>query len=391
MQLYLKYYKVIDMTDNSKETAGLLRKIERLNAQISRLKKTELRQKRTRILLKKKTHALGERIKELNCLYKISYLVEKYGISLEKILSGIVKIIPPAWQYPEITCARINLEENTFATENFNFTPWRQSSPIIVKGKKAGTLEVYYLEEKPESFEGPFLKEERYLIDVIAKRIGEIIERKLLEKQVLEVSEWEQRRIGQDLHDSLSQQLTGIAFLCKGLQKRKAFRSPEDTADVDEIVSLIDDAITKTKGLARGLYPVRLEAYGFITAVNELADNVERLFGISCRFEYKEPLLIHDNIMATHLYRIVQEAVNNAIRHGNATKITIGMENEKDVATITIKNNGRPFRRMAKDSQGMGISIMKYRAGIIGASLDIKKGASGGTVVTCTFKIKEKR
>ncbi|HON86274.1 MAG TPA: histidine kinase [Syntrophorhabdaceae bacterium] len=379
------------LQDMEKDYTRLLKKIDRLNAQVATLKKLELRHKKTRDLLKRKTHALGERIKELNCLYNISYLVEKYGISLEKILSGIVEIIPPAWQYPEITCARIDIEENTFATENFKITPWKQSSPITVKGKKAGMLEVYYLEERPESYEGPFLREERYLIDVIAKRIGEIIERKILEKQVLEVSEWEQRRIGQDLHDSLSQQLTGIALLCKGLQKKIASKTPEDMADIDEIVSLIDDAITKTKGLARGLYPVRLEAYGFITAVSELANNIERLFGISCRFEYSEPFLIHDNTMATHLYRIVQEAVNNAIRHGDATKIIISLTKEKDKAILMIKNNGRPFRRVAKDSQGMGISIMRYRAGMIGASLDIKKGASGGTIVTCTFKIKEKK
>jgi len=378
------------MLDTEKETARLLKKIERLNNQISRHKKTELRQRHIRSLLQKKTHALGERVKELNCLYKISYLVEKYGISLEKILPGIVNIIPPAWQYPDITCARIVLDDNIFTTEKFQDTPWRQSSPIIVKGKKVGSLEVYYLEEKPESYEGPFLKEERYLIDVIAKRIGEIIERKLLERQVLEVSEWEQKRIGQDLHDSLSQQLAGIAFLCKGIQKKTASRSSQEFKDIEEIVHLIDDAITKTKSLARGLYPVRLEAHGFTTAIDDLANNIERLFGISCRFQYEEPFLIHDNIMATHLYRITQEAVNNAIRHGRATKITICLESKQDGATLTITNNGRPFRRGPKDYHGMGISIMKYRAGLIGASLDIRKGALRGTTVTCAFKIKEK-
>ncbi|HOV90141.1 MAG TPA: sensor histidine kinase [Syntrophorhabdaceae bacterium] len=377
------------MPSSEKETLILLKKIEKLETQLSRLKKTEEKHRQTRLLLQKKTHALGERVKELNCLYKMSYLVERYGISLEKILHGIVNIIPPAWQYPDITCARIIIDDSVFSTDNFRITPWRQVSPITVKGKRSGYLEVYYLEERPESFEGPFLKEERYLIDVIAKRIGEIIERKLLEKQVLEISEWEQRRIGQDLHDSLSQQLAGIAFLCKGIQKKIATSSPEETNELDEIVKLIDGAITKTKSLARGLYPVRLEEHGFTTAIDDLANNIERLFGISCRFLYKEPFPIHDNITATHLYRITQEAVNNAIRHGSANKITISLENNEDEAILTIKNNGKPFRRIPKDSQGMGISIMKYRAGIIGASLDIKKGINSGTVVTCRFKNKK--
>ncbi|HPU30420.1 MAG TPA: sensor histidine kinase [Syntrophorhabdaceae bacterium] len=378
------------MSYSKNDIERLIKKIERLNAQLLRLKKTELRHKHTKILLQKKTHALGERIKELNCLYKISHIVEKYGISLEKILNGIVKIIPNAWQYPDITCARIILDDNAFYTDNFQVTPWRQSSNIYIKGKKAGYLEVYYLQEKPESYEGPFLKEERYLLDVIAKRIGEIIERKLLEKQILEISEWEQKRIGQDLHDSLSQQLAGIAFLCKGLQKQIASRSLQESKEIEEIVHLIDDAITKTKGFARGLYPVRLEAHGFTTAIDDLAINTERLFGIVCKFEYNEPLLIHDNIMATHLYRITQEAINNAIRHGKAKNIIIRLDKREDEATMTIQNDGKPFRKIPKNHQGMGISIMRYRAGIIGASLDIKKGTSGGTIVTCTFKIKEK-
>lgn len=373
------------------EEGKLLKKIEKLNIQLARLKKSEEKHKKIKEILQKKTHALGERVKELNCLYGISNLVEKHGISLEKILLGIVNIIPPAWQYPEITCARIKLGNEEFATKGFKDTPWKQSSCITVKGKKAGFLEVYYREERPESYEGPFLKEERYLIDVIAKRIGEIIERKLLEKQVLEISEWEKQRIGQDLHDSLSQQLAGIAFLCKVMQQKIASKAPEESHNAAEIVSLIDDAITQTKGLARGLYPVRFEARGFITAISELAMTVEKLFNISCSFQYEKPVLINDNIVANHLYRITQEAVNNAIKHGEAKKILISLGSKNGVTTLTIKNNGKPFHRTLKDGKGMGISIMKYRASIIGASFDIKRGLEGGTIVTCIFQNKKSK
>ncbi|MCX8023041.1 MAG: sensor histidine kinase [Syntrophorhabdaceae bacterium] len=375
------------MPTTEKQTTPLIKKIKRLESRIAKLEKAELQNKKIKSLLQKKTHALGERIKELHCLYKISHLVEKYGISLDKILQGIVEIIPQAWQYPDVTCARICIEENIYATKNFLETPWKQSAPIVVKTKKAGVVEVYYLEERPTTYEGPFLKEERYLINVIAKRIGDIIEKKVLEKQVLEISEWEKRRLGQDLHDSLSQQLAGIAFMCKVLQKKFETKNPEILAEIDEIVNLINDAITQTKGLSRGLYPVKLESYGFITAIDELARNIEKLFGISCKFEYKEPIIIHNNIVATHLYRITQEAIHNAIKHGEAKNILITLTKNNDFATITIKNNGKPFIKAAKDSQGIGISIMKYRAGIIGASLNIKKGRSMGTTVECTFKI----
>ena len=174
----------------------------------------------------------------------------------------------------------------------------------------------------------------------------------------------------------------------QGFPKKIQSSLPEAEKDINEIISLIDEAITKTKALARGLYPVKLESHGFMASVSELCNNTERIFGITCKFEYNKPLLIDDNIMATHLYRIIQEAVNNAIRHGNAKDILIGLENIKDLVTLTIKNNGRSFRKSKKDSQGMGISIMRYMAATIGAALDIKRGVSGGTVVTCTFQLR---
>jgi PAS domain S-box-containing protein len=128
--------------------------------------------------LKKQAYALGERIKELNCLYGISHLVEEDGISLEEILQATADLLPPAWQYPEITCARITVKDQQFKTKNFRKTTWNQSEDIFVHSDRVGIVEVYYLEEKPEIDEGPFLKEERKLIDAVGKRLGRIIERR---------------------------------------------------------------------------------------------------------------------------------------------------------------------------------------------------------------------
>ena len=125
--------------------------------------------------LQKRTHDLGERVKELSCLYNISNLVQKYDLSLKEILEGTVSLIRPAWQYPEITCARIILEDQTFRTKNFKETTWKQTCNIVVGGRKAGTAEVFYLKEKPESDEGPFLNEERKLIDSIAEHLGRLV------------------------------------------------------------------------------------------------------------------------------------------------------------------------------------------------------------------------
>ncbi|MEA1928388.1 MAG: PAS domain S-box protein [Candidatus Auribacterota bacterium] len=120
---------------------------------------------------------LRERIKELDYFYNLSILVEKPGLTLEGLLQGAADLIPPAWQYPEITCGRIVLREGEFKTENFRETSWKQTTSLIVRGEVCGTLEVGYLEEIPERDEGPFLKEERTLINVIAERLGRIIER----------------------------------------------------------------------------------------------------------------------------------------------------------------------------------------------------------------------
>lgn len=134
--------------------------------------------------LEKRTHDLGERVKELDCLYGISNLVEKPDISWEEILKGTVNLISRAWQYPEITCARIVLNGRDIRTENFRETIWKQTSYIIVHDKQVGTLEVCYLEQRPESDEGPFLKQERSLINAIAEELGRTVERKQAEEEI---------------------------------------------------------------------------------------------------------------------------------------------------------------------------------------------------------------
>jgi PAS domain S-box-containing protein len=138
-------------------------------------------QKQAEEALREKTHDLGERVKELNCLYNISHVVEKTDISLEETLQETVDLIPLSWQYPKITCARLILQDQTFTTDNFNETVWKQASDIMVHGERIGALEVIYLEERPGSDEGPFQKEERSLINAIVERLGKLIERKRAE------------------------------------------------------------------------------------------------------------------------------------------------------------------------------------------------------------------
>jgi PAS domain S-box-containing protein len=146
-------------------------------------------QKQADLQLQKTAYDLHERLKEIDCLYGISNIIEKSGIPLEEMLQDIVNLIPSGWQYPEITCARIIMEDQIFKTNNFNQTIWKQSSDIIVYGDRVGTLEVYYFEEKPEINEGPFIQEERNLINAIANRLGKVAERRQAEEALRESEE----------------------------------------------------------------------------------------------------------------------------------------------------------------------------------------------------------
>jgi PAS domain S-box-containing protein len=158
----------------------------RLQETNRRLEQEIQEHKRMEERLRKYAHDLNERIKEQHCLYSIFHLVDKPGIPLDTIFQGIVEFIPPAWQYPDITCARLTIAEREFQTAQFRETEWKQSAFIVVYGEPAGILDVCYLAEKPACDEGPFLNEERALLNAIAQRLGRIIERKRTEEALID-------------------------------------------------------------------------------------------------------------------------------------------------------------------------------------------------------------
>jgi len=215
----------------------------------------------------------------------------------------------------------------------------------------------------------------------------DITERKHLEKTILEVSGREQRRIGQDLHDGLGQHLTGIAFMSKVQEQKLLDKSLPEAGDAAKIVKLVNEAINKTRELARGLLPVVSDAQGLMSALQQWAGEVEDLFGISCRFLCFLPVLIHDDTVATHLYYIAREAVNNAIKHGHASQIMIRLAADQEQGALTITDNGSGIKEATANNAGMGRHLMSYRARVIGGALDIQGVAAGGTAVTCLFPI----
>jgi signal transduction histidine kinase len=223
---------------------------------------------------------------------------------------------------------------------------------------------------------------------LVSSAIRDISERKRLEKTILKISEREQRRIGQDLHDGLGQHLTGIAFMSKVLEEKLSEKSLAETCDAAKIVQMVNDAIRKTKELARGLLPVVSEAQGLMSALKQRASELEDLFQIQVKFECEEAVLVDDVNVATHLYHIAQEAVNNSIRHGKSRHIVICLQNRNGVGVLRVQDDGSGFPAKPATQPGVGLSIMNYRASMVGGSLKVQANPDRGVTVICMFPVR---
>ena len=216
--------------------------------------------------------------------------------------------------------------------------------------------------------------------------VRDLTDRKRLEREILEISDREQQRIGQDLHDGLGQQLAGIGYLSKSLEQRLSKRGAVEFNDAREIAGLVSDAISQARGMAHGLNPVDMSATGLISALQELCATVQHTFRINCVLNCPTPVLLRDGAVATHLYRIAQEAVNNAIKHGEAKNITVVLGRGGDTITVSVRDDGVGFPDVLPAKKGMGLQTMRYRAALIGATLSVLRVQTGGTRVDCTLK-----
>jgi PAS domain S-box-containing protein len=213
----------------------------------------------------------------------------------------------------------------------------------------------------------------------------DITERKRLEQEILDVSGRERQSIGRDLHDGLGQELTGVALMLRGLGSRVRERCPEALDSINEIVGLVNQSIENARSLARGLLPVRAETGGLAAALRELAVRGRDLYGMEVNFRAEVwPALYLDETEASHLYRIAQEALTNSARHGHATRVDIFLLVVRNNFSLYITDNGEGICTPASPYTGMGLKIMKYRAGMIGAKFQIAPSEPRGTVVRVT-------
>jgi PAS domain S-box-containing protein len=213
----------------------------------------------------------------------------------------------------------------------------------------------------------------------------DITERKRLEREILQISNREQRRIGHDLHDGVCQQLAAIAYRVDMLADQLLEKKLGESSEAERIGSLLNDAMAQTRSVARGLFPVRLEEEGLVSALEEVANNATRIFRVRCDFSCTVPELKLETNTALHLYYIAQEAVLNGAKHGNASTISMAISRHQERFTLTVQDNGQGFDLQEGYTGGMGIRIMRYRAQMIGATLDLKSRPGEGTQIICVF------
>jgi PAS domain S-box-containing protein len=364
--------------------------------------------KRVRIDVEKKalTHALGERVKELSCLYSISKLIMTPDISLDEILQGTVNLIPPSWQYPEITCARVILEEREFRTENYRESQWMQSADIFVHDVNCGIVEVSYLKEKPEIDEGPFLIEERNLIDAIAERLGRITERLRSEERIhkneLQLAALEEReRIGRELHDDLGQVIGYISAQALAAQARlEQSENQEVQAILDQLIQITQDAHTDVRHYILGIRKssrisgVRSkEAHpspGFFDVLEGYLEALRERYGLETQVSLPNDWL--DSPLApeveTQLLRIIQEALRNVTKHAGVDKARLLFTYHSEGVQLIIADEGcgfeetQPFSESIRDDEDhFGLKIMRERAEAVGGSLEVRSALGKGTSI----------
>jgi len=208
---------------------------------------------------------------------------------------------------------------------------------------------------------------------------------KRLQREVLEIAACEQQRIGQDLHDGSGQELTGLAMMAERLAVELEEQSLPEAAKASRIVDGLEQALEHVRALSKGLMPVEVDSEGLMAALADLADRTSELFNMDCVFRCENPVSILDNQTATHLFRLTQEAVTNALKHGRARHIVISLTTNDDLITLKISDDGRGAPKEGNAAAGTGWRIMHYRAELSRAKLTICEGVPSGMLVTCTL------
>ena len=384
-------------------------------------------------------HALRERVKELTALHSTVCILQNDALSTREVLDRVVKLIPPAWQYPEVTAGLIVVGGCQSRTKNFRRTRWLQACDFRVSPELSGRVEVYYLKKMPPESEGPFLAEERNLINSLAdmlrvyferrladaalldahndleKRVkertaeleklnaalkAEVRERELRQKEILSyqeklrglsaelilTEERERREIATDLHDVIGQTLAMAKMRAGAL--RGACAGPDAAAGLKDLASFIDEAILATRSLTFQLASPILYELGLESALERLAEDTRKRHGLSVEFSgdgRNKPLPTETSVM---IFKAVRELLMNAVKHSKASAVKVGVRRAAGKIAVTVRDNGRGFSPEAagygNDRRGFGLFSIREKVSHLGGAFRLNTRPGAGTLAVIT-------
>jgi len=242
------------------------------------------------------------------------------------------------------------------------------------------------LQAAHDELEGRVIERTRELDEANRALQHEMRERGALAEQILHISGEERARIGRDLHDSLGQKLVGVTFLTRALEGRMREADPDAADQVEQIANVVEDAIAQTRLIVKNMLPMAILDGGLDYALRKLAEETAQTHGLACRFRHDDDHAITDQTVASNVFHIVQEAVNNAVKHARASRIEIRLDVAGQRGELCVDDDGRGLDK-ASDGSGMGLKIMRYRAYLLDGNLEVGAGAEAGTRVCCRFPL----
>ncbi len=348
--------------------------------------------------LRERTYYLEERVKELNCIFGISALTSRPGISIDEIIQGTVNLLCSSLWNPEVACARVIVEGKEYKSYHFKESIWSQTSKITVQGKQVGALHVYFLKKRPETEKGSPLREQRNVIDLIADRLGGIIERRRAVEQIrvltvklMEAQEVERKLIARDIHDSIGSGLAGLKYrLESALRDIGAAPTPQRKL-LEKAISATEDAIDETRRISTNLRPTVLDDMGILAAINWFCREFQETYpGIRIEQQIAIEESEVPNRLKIVIFRILQEALNNVSKHSRADLVRLRLEKGMGTIELSIEDNGQGFKQeeaLTEQSylSGTGVTSMRERTELFGGAFHLTSAEGEGTSIRVSW------
>ena len=343
-------------------------------------------------------HHLKERVKELTALHGIVRVLQGGAKPLDEIFREIVILIPPAWQYPEVAAARIRFDGLTVATPSFGETAWMQRAQLVTAKGMSGSIDVVYLAQRPDEREGPFLLEERLLIDSLADSVSSFLTRReaeeslrsahaqlqTLSRQLMQVQERERKQLAHDLHDEIGQAVTAIKMNLQTMQRVADTSAVQET--LNDSLMILDKILQRVRDLSLDLRPSLLDDLGLVPAVRWYVERQAQRAGLVAEVEFGNVPQDLESDMAVACFRIVQESITNVLRHAKATTIHVDLRQTDQWLDLCIKDDGIGFsgrERLAQAANrpSLGLLGMQERTQALGGTITIESLPGRGTEV----------